>query len=149
MDEEAASGSGECDAMRPIIINNFLHSARILGDACDKLRRYTIEGAELNRPRIAELLDRLPYASHRAQPRYALSPVIGYDKASKIAHLANDEGLTLKEAALQSGDIDERRFDEIVDPKKMVGHGVGGKLKARWRWCRRRRWTIRAQSKRC
>jgi fumarate hydratase class II len=57
--------------------------------------------------------------------------MIGYDKASAIAHKANDEGLTLKEAALRSGDIDEKRFDEIVDPKKvdpkkMVGHGVGG-----------------------
>jgi hypothetical protein len=51
----------------------------------------------------------------------ALSPMIGYDKASAIAHKANDEGLTLKEAALRSGYIDERRFDEIVDPKKMVG----------------------------
>ena len=56
----------------------------------------------------------------------ALSPMIGYDKTSAIAHKANDEALTLKEAALQSGDIDEKRFDEIVDPKKMVGHGVGG-----------------------
>ena len=46
--------------------------------------------------------------------------------SSAIAHKANDEGLTLKEAALQTGDIDEGRFDEIVDPKKMVGHGVGG-----------------------
>jgi fumarate hydratase class II len=56
----------------------------------------------------------------------ALSPMIGYDKASTIAHKANDEGLTLKEAALQSSDIDEERFDEVVDPRTMVGHGVGG-----------------------
>jgi fumarate hydratase, class II len=56
----------------------------------------------------------------------ALSPVIGYDKASAIAHKANDEGLTLKEAALESRYIDEKRFDEIVDPKKMAGHGVAG-----------------------
>ena len=56
----------------------------------------------------------------------ALSPVIGYDKASAIAHKANDEGLTLKEAALTSGYIDEQRFDAIVDPRKMVGHGVAG-----------------------
>ena len=48
--------------------------------------------------------------------------MICYDKASAIAHKANDEGLTLKEAALP----DEKRFDEIVDPRKMVGHGVGG-----------------------
>jgi len=56
----------------------------------------------------------------------ALSPVIGYDKASAIAHKANDEGLTLKEAALASGYIDEKRFNAIVDPAQMVGHGVGG-----------------------
>ena len=48
------------------------------------------------------------------------------DKATAIAHKANNEDLTLKEAALASGFIDEKRFDEIVDPKKMVGHGVGG-----------------------
>jgi len=56
----------------------------------------------------------------------ALSPIIGYDKAALIVHQANEEGLTLKEAALKSGAIDEQRFDEIVDPKKMVASGVGG-----------------------
>jgi len=56
----------------------------------------------------------------------ALSPLVGYDKAAAIVHQANEEGLTLKEAALQSGIIDEQRFDEIVDPRKMVGSGVGG-----------------------
>jgi aspartate ammonia-lyase len=60
----------------------------------------------------------------------ALSPMIGYDKASAIAHKANDEGLTLKEAALQSSDIDEERFDEVVDPRTMVGHEVGGSSKS-------------------
>jgi fumarate hydratase class II len=54
----------------------------------------------------------------------ALSPVIGYDKASAIAHKANEEGLSLKEAALALGFIDEQRFDEIVDPRKMVGHAM-------------------------
>jgi fumarate hydratase, class II len=56
----------------------------------------------------------------------ALSPVIGYDKASPIGHRANDEGLTLKEAALKSGYIGETRSDAIVNPKQMVGHGVAG-----------------------
>jgi fumarate hydratase, class II len=56
----------------------------------------------------------------------ALSPTIGYDKASKIAHLANDKGLSLKEAALDSRLIDSAQFDEIVDPKKMIGHGLFG-----------------------
>jgi fumarate hydratase class II len=82
--------------------------------------RISVEGTRLNRQRIDEMLGR------SLMLVTALSPMIGYDKASAIAHKANDEGLTLKEAALRSGDIDERRFDEIVDPKKMVGHGVGG-----------------------
>jgi fumarate hydratase, class II len=56
----------------------------------------------------------------------ALSSIIGYDKASAIAHAANDRDLTLKQAALASGAIDERRFDQVVDPKRLVGHGVGG-----------------------
>ena len=115
-----SQGNFELNAMRPIIINNFLHSARILGDACEKFRRYSVEGTRLNRARIDELVGR------SLMLVTALSPVIGYDKASAIAHMANDEGLTLKQAALKSGHIDEQRFDEIVDPNKMVGHGVAG-----------------------
>jgi fumarate hydratase class II len=92
----------------------------VLGDACEKFRRFSVEGTRLNRARIDELLGR------SLMLVTALSPVIGYDKASAIAHKANDEGLTLKEAALKSGFIDEKRFDEIVDPRKMVGHGVAG-----------------------
>src|ERR1700730_6460664 len=115
-----SQGNFELNAMRPIIINNFLHSARILGDACEKLRHFSVEGTRLNRKRIDEMVDR------SLMLVTALSPVIGYDKASAIAHEANDEDLTLKEAALKSGYIDEKRFDEIVDPKKMVGRGAGG-----------------------
>src|ERR1700724_2831664 len=103
-----SQGNLELNAMRPIIINNFLHSARILGDACDKFRRFSVEGTRLNRQRIDEAVGR------SLMLVTALSPVIGYDKASAIAHKANDEGLTLKEAALQTGDIDEGGVDEIV-----------------------------------
>ncbi|KAF2989016.1 Fumarate hydratase class II [Methylocystis sp. MJC1] len=106
--------------MRPIIINNFLHSSRILGDACNKLRRFSVEETRLNRHRIDEMLGR------SLMLVTALAPVIGYDKASTIAEKANDQGLTLKEAALRSGAIDENRFDEIVDPRTMVGHGGSG-----------------------
>ena len=115
-----SQGNFELNAMRPIIINNFLHSARILGDACEKLRRFSVEGTRLNRQRIDEMVGR------SLMLVTALSPVIDYDKESAIAHKANDEDLTLKEAALATGDIDEKRFEEIVDPKKMVGRGVGG-----------------------
>ncbi|HUI21417.1 MAG TPA: class II fumarate hydratase [Methylocella sp.] len=115
-----SQGNFELNAMRPIIINNFLHSARLLGDACDKFRRFSVEGTRLNRHRIDEML------GSSLMLVTALAPAIGYDEASAIAHTANDENLTLREAALRSGLIDEKRFDEIVDPKKMVGHGVGG-----------------------
>jgi fumarate hydratase, class II len=115
-----SQGNFELNAMRPIIINNFLHSAQILGDACEKLRRFSVEGARLNRKRIDEFVGR------SLMLVTALSPVIGYDKASAIAHKAHDEDLSLKEAALKSGYIDEKRFDEIVDPQKMVGHGLAG-----------------------
>jgi fumarate hydratase, class II len=115
-----SQGNFELNAMRPIIINNFLHSARLLGDACEKFQRFSVEGTRLNRERIDEMLGR------SLMLVTALAPAIGYDKASAIAHKANDEGITLKEAALRSGEIDEKRFDEIVDPKKMVGHGVAG-----------------------
>jgi fumarate hydratase, class II len=115
-----SQGNFELNAMRPIIINNFLHSARILGDACEKLRHFSVEGTRLNRQHIDEMVGR------SLMLVTALSPVIGYDKASAIAHKANDQNLTLKEAALALGYIDEQRFDEIVDPKKMVGNGVDG-----------------------
>ena len=115
-----SQGNFELNAMRPIIISNFLHSARILADACEKLRRFSVEGTRLNRQRIDDLVGR------SLMLVTALSPVIGYDEASAIAHAANDRNLTLREAALASGAIDARRFDEIVDPAKLVGHGVGG-----------------------
>ena len=115
-----SQGNFELNAMRPIIISNFLHSARILADACEKLRRFSVEGTRLNRKRSDDLVGR------SLMLVTALSPVIGYDEASAIAHAANDRNLTLREAALASGAIDARRFDEIVDPAKLVGHGVGG-----------------------
>jgi fumarate hydratase, class II len=115
-----SQGNFELNAMRPIIINNFLHSARILGDACEKLRHFSVDGTRLNRQHIDEMVGR------SLMLVTALSPVIGYDKASAIAHKANDEGLTLREAALKSGYIDAKRFDEVVNPAKMVGEGVGG-----------------------
>jgi fumarate hydratase class II len=115
-----SQGNFELCAMRPIVINHFLHAAHILGDASDKFLRFSVEGTELDAARIREMVGR------SLMLVTALSPVIGYDEASRIAHVANDQGLTLKEAALRLGAIDEKRFDEIVDPRKMVGKGVAG-----------------------
>jgi fumarate hydratase, class II len=110
-----SQGNFELNTMRPIIINNFLHSARILGDACEKFRLHQVEGTRLNRKRIEEMLGR------SLMLVTALSPVIGYDKASEIAHRASDGDLTLREAALASGYIEADLFDRVVDPKKMLG----------------------------
>jgi fumarate hydratase class II len=110
-----SQGNFELNAMRPIIINNFLHSARILGDACTKLRRYCIEGIQLNSQQIDT------YVNSSLMLVTALSPVIGYDKASVIAHSANDKGTTLREAALASGYISGQDFDRVVNPSTMVG----------------------------
>ena len=115
-----SQGNFELNAMRPIIVNDFLHAARVLGDACDKLRRFSVEGTQLNRPRIDEMLDR------SLMLVTALSPVIGYDKASAIAHYANDHDLSLKQAALKLGYVSEAEYDRVVDPKKMVNPYVAG-----------------------
>jgi fumarate hydratase class II len=110
-----AQGNFELNAMRPIIINNVLHSARILGDASEKLRRYGIEGTDLDQDKVTE------YVGRSLMLVTALSPHIGYDKASAIAHKADDEGSTLREAALALG-VTAADFDRIVDPKNMVGN---------------------------
>ena len=110
----------ELNAVRPIIISNFLHSARVLGGGCEKFRTFSVEGTELDRGKIAS------YVSNNIMLVTALSPVIGYQKSAHIAEKANAEGATLREAALASGDVDEATFDKVRDPKSMVGHGVGG-----------------------
>ena len=109
-----AQGNFELNAMRPIIINNVLHSARILGDACEKLRRFSVHGTELDTEKVSD------YVGRSLMLVTALSPHIGYDRASAIAHKADDEGTTLREAALSLG-VSAADFDRIVDPATMVG----------------------------
>jgi len=109
-------GNFELNAMCPIIINNVLHSARILGDACVKFCEYGIKEIMLDRSRIDKFVD------DSLMLVTALSPVIGYDKASAITQRALDENTTLREAAVKGGFISAKDFDRIVDPKKMVGN---------------------------
>ena len=109
-----AQGNFELNAMRPIIINNVLHSARILGDACEKLRTFSVEGTELDRAKVDG------YVGLSLMLVTALSPVIGYDKASAISHKADRESTSLREAALALG-VSAADFDRIVRPKAMVG----------------------------
>ena len=111
-----SQGNFELNAMRPIILNNFLHSARILADGCEKLRIYSVKGTQVDEKKVAEHL------SNSLMLVTALSPVIGYDKASEIAHTAQRDGSTLREVAVKSGYIDEKKFDEVVDPRKMISN---------------------------
>jgi len=115
-----SQGNFELNAMRPVIIANLLHSARILGDACEMLRLHSVEGTELNRARIdAQLSQSLMLVT-------ALSPEIGYDNAAHIAEAADANGTTLREEALKSGKINAETFDRLVDPNTLVGHGLAG-----------------------
>jgi fumarate hydratase class II len=82
-----AEGNFELNAFRPILINNYLHSALIMADMCDHFRKFMIEGAQLNAPRLKENIER------SVMMVTALSPIIGYDQASVIAHDAIGRGL--------------------------------------------------------
>ncbi|MEU2338891.1 class II fumarate hydratase [Streptomyces sp. NPDC013172] len=115
-----SQGNFELNAMRPVIISNFLHSARILADGMEKFRVYSVSGTRLNRSKIAQ------YVSESLMLVTVLSPVIGYQNAAHIAESALANGQTLKEAALASGHVDEKTFDSVVDPLSMVGRGVAG-----------------------
>jgi fumarate hydratase class II len=109
-----ASGYLEMNVYKPLIIFNITHSITILRDGCINFRRFLVEGTQPNLKRIEE------YVSRSLMLVTALAPVIGYDKASQIAHHALDHDLTLKQAALQLGFVSEEEFDRVVDPTKMV-----------------------------
>lgn len=115
-----SQGNFELNAMRPVIINNFLHSALILADGCEKFREFSVEGTELNREKIAS------YVEGSVMLVTALSPVIGYQNAAHIAEKAIAEGTTLREAALASGKVDAALFDQTINPLNMVGQGLAG-----------------------
>jgi len=115
-----SQGNFELNAMRPVIINNFLHSARILADGCEKFLAYSVKGTTLNTDRIRD------FVAKSAMLVTALSPVIGYQNAAHIAEDAVANDTTLREAALASGKVTAEQFDSIVDPLGMVGEGVAG-----------------------
>jgi fumarate hydratase, class II len=109
-----AGGYLEMNVYKPLIIFNIAHSTTILADGCTNFRKFLVEGTQPNLKKIKEYVDR------SLMLVTALSPVIGYDKSSKIAHYALDHDLTLKQAALQLGFVTEDEFDRVVDPAKMV-----------------------------
>jgi fumarate hydratase, class II len=109
-----AGGYLEMNVYKPLLIFNVAQSIRIMGDGCTNFRKFLIEGTQPNPRKLHE------YVERSLMLVTALSPVIGYDKASKIAHYALDNNLPLKQAALKLGFVSEEEFDRLVDPMKMV-----------------------------
>ncbi|EMD1716012.1 class II fumarate hydratase [Providencia stuartii] len=115
-----SQGNFELNAMRPVIINNLLHSIRILADSCHKFREFSVEGTQLNTAKITE------YVDNSVMLVTALSPIIGYQNAAHIAENAIAKNITLKESAIASGKISEEDFNKYVNPIDMTGNGLSG-----------------------
>ncbi len=110
-----SSGNFELNVYKPVIIYNFLQSARLLADGCDSFRTYCVVGIEPNHERIrANLESSLMLVT-------ALNPHIGYDSAAKVARKAYREGKTLREASIELGLMSPEQFDAWVVPEEMVG----------------------------
>lgn len=109
-----AGGYLEMNVYKPLIIHNIAHSITIMTDGCTNFGKFLVMGTKPNLKQIKEYVDR------SLMLVTALAPVIGYDKASTIAHYAMDHDLTLKDAALKLGFVTKEEFDRIVDPAKMV-----------------------------
>lgn len=110
-----ATGQFELNVFKPMMIYNFLHSARLLGDTAKSFDERCAQGIEPNHPRIKEHLN------NSLMLVTALNTHIGYDNAAKIAKKAHADGTTLKQAALELELLTEDEFDKYVVPEKMVG----------------------------
>ena len=113
-----ASGYLEMNVYKPLIIQNITQSIRIMSDGCHNFNRFLVVGIQPNQKQIDAFVQR------SLMLVTALSPVIGYDKSSQVAHYALDHDLTLKEAALKLGVVSADEFDRVVDPAKMVHPSV-------------------------
>jgi fumarate hydratase class II len=109
-----SQGNFELNVYKPLMIHGLLHSARLLGDACRDFRRFLVEGLEANEEQLARTVER------SLMLVTALAPRIGYDAAARIAHHAEREGTSLREACLDLGLLDADEFDTIVDPLRLA-----------------------------
>jgi fumarate hydratase class II len=109
-----AGGHLEMNVYKPLMIFNLMQSITILADGCENFRKFLVEGARPNLKKMRE------HVEQSLMLVTALVPVIGYDKAAKIAHHAMEHDLTLKAAALQLGFVSEAEFDRVIVPAKMV-----------------------------
>lgn len=111
----ATQGHFELNVYKPLIIQAFLQSARLLADAADSFNRHCLQGLKPNKERLAAQMNQ------SLMLVTALAPVIGYDKAAQIARRAHENGQDLRQAALDSGYVDAPTFDKHVDPRAMLG----------------------------
>ena len=109
-----SQGHFELNVFKPLIIHNVLQSIHIMADSSKNFANYCVRGLRANKKKIQELLN------NSLMLVTALTPKIGYDNAAKIAKKAHKNGTTLKEEAIKSGLINEREYNKIVDPKKMI-----------------------------
>jgi fumarate hydratase class II len=107
-------GNLELNVCKPVIIHNFCNSIDLLTDSCDLFRTFCVEGLEPNYERINHNLN------NSLMLVTALNPIIGYDKAAKVAKKAHKEGTTLREAALSLGFLSAEQFDAAVVPEDMT-----------------------------
>ena len=110
-----SQGNFELNVFKPVIIYDYLTQARLLAGTCVNFTKYALAGLQADTVRIEQLVN------NSLMLVTALSPVIGYDNAAKIAHEAHVRKITLREAALESGLISAEDFDRVVRPEKMVG----------------------------
>ncbi|HTU45517.1 MAG TPA: hypothetical protein VMF91_10670, partial [Bryobacteraceae bacterium] len=109
-----SQGNFELNVFKPVIIYNFLHSVRLLSDACRSFTEHCARGIEVNQTKIDE------YVRNSLMLVTALSPIVGYDKAAKIAHTAHHDGSNLREAALKLGFLTAEQFDAHVKAEEMT-----------------------------
>jgi fumarate hydratase class II len=109
-----ASGNFELNVFKPLLAHNFLQSVRLLADGMRSFDAHCARGIQANRERIDELM------RQSLMLVTALTPHIGYDKAAAIAKHAHRERLSLREAALASGDVSAEDFDRWVRPHDMI-----------------------------
>jgi len=112
-----SQGNFELNVFKPVMIYNFMHSVRLLTDACDMFREFCVEGIEANLQRIHENVDKCLMLVT------ALNPHIGYDKAAKLAKTAHQRGLSLREANRELGYLTNDEFDRYLRPEKMTHPG--------------------------
>ena len=110
-----ANGHFELNVFKPMMVNNLLSSARLLGDACMSFNDNCAIGIEPNKPFIKRHLE------NSLMLVTALNPHIGYENAAKIAKKAHKEGTSLREAALALELLTNEQFDQWVKPEKMIG----------------------------